>query len=220
MWNTRGRAALLGVVLGLVPGAMQGQVSVSADLRVGLYTQIGGTGTVGAAKGRLESVPDLALGVDLRPQTGLLGVRFSTVIGITEGTKFQPSNQCTNACTSRSIESGRFLATAVDLTAQRQTDYWTFRLGAGPGIARYEYGTEGFTQMLCPPGSMCTDSFRAGDTRVALHIGGAVARRFAGITVLATIENYVSKRVGGGISNDLSVALGLGVGSFWTPPPR
>ncbi len=36
------------------------------------------------------------------------------------------------------------------------------------------------------------------------------------MTLLATIEDFHSRRVGGGFGNDLNVALGVGVGSLWS----
>jgi hypothetical protein len=108
---------------------------------------------------------------------------------------------------------------AADLTAQRQTERWTVRVGIGPGMASYYYGGQGFLG-VCPTGSMCDDYFRQGGTRWAFHTGGTVGRRVGGVTLVATLENYLSKRVGGGVSNDLNIALGFGIGSLWSGKAR
>ncbi len=211
---TRSRRALFGVLLTTLPVAMHAQ-SVSADLRAGLYTAAGGMGTVGVTRGELRSVPAVAFGVDVRSPGALLGVRVSGTFGVSSGTNFSPTPACTNACTPRSIVSGGFAGVAADLTAQRQTTAWTFRLGAGPGVVLYHYGVQGFLQLQCPSGSMCDDGFRTGDTRIALHVGGLAARRMAGVALVVSLEDYLSRRLGGGASHDLSVTVGVGLGSLW-----
>jgi len=208
----------LAVIFAVLPAAVQAQ-SVSADLRAGMCASVGGIGTAGVTRGELRTVPSAAFGVDFRSPGALLGIRLSGAFGVSSGTNFSPTPECTSGCGARSIVSGSFVGLAADLTAERQTERWTFRLGMGPGIVSYYYGDQGFTG-LCPTGSMCDDYFRTGDTRVAFHAGGTVGRRVGSVTLVATLENYLSKRVGGGASNDLNVSLGFGIGSLWSRKAR
>lgn len=123
----------LGVILAFFPGTTVAQIAVSADLRGGVYAQVGGTGTVGATRARLQSVPAVSLGLDLRPRTGLLGARLSAVVGVSSGTTFQPTTQCLAGCSSHSIVYGLFMGIAADLVAQRQTNEFDDPPGRGPG---------------------------------------------------------------------------------------
>ncbi len=203
----------MALVFAILPVAVQAQ-SVSADVRAGMYTSLGGIGTVGVTRGALRTVPSAAFGVDIRSPGARLGVRLSGALGVSSGARFSPTPQCVTACSSISIVSGKFAGIAADLTAERRAGDWILRLGAGPGILRYDYGVQGFTGP-CQAGTMCDDPFREGDNRLAFHVGAIVARPLAGLTLVGTIEDYVSKRIGGGASHDLNVALGVGVGSLW-----
>ena len=86
------------------------------------------------------------------------------------------------------------------------------QVGAGPGFVRYDYGSgQGFTGP-CVSGAVCSDPFRRGETKLALNASGAVARRFAGVAIVVTLEDYITAKRGGGIRNDVNIGIGFGLG--------
>jgi hypothetical protein len=209
--------AAFSLTAAFLPPSIQAQGSswrAGAELRGGWFIPTSDMGVSGVTSARLQSAPAIALGFDVRPPSGLLGLRASATIGLSTGSRFSPTAQCVTACRLYSLDAGRFIGVAADLMASREFSRSSLQIGLGPALVRYDYGTQGFTGP-CQSGTMCDDPFRKGGSRLALHAGGIVARRLEGINVLVTLEGFFSHRPSGGVQSDMTVGAGIGVGPVW-----